>query len=143
MRSSTAGAKAATTAVATVASNVANARNASRVEDAAVKAADQARRNDGMPRQSGDELYRPVRADNVMVAAGGVRAVVREYSPPHVVEFDPGNPAADADGTVARPNVDLADQMVRLRQARHMYNANLKTIKTADDMMGYLLDRRA
>lgn len=143
MRPAITGLKAATTAVGTVASNVVNARNSGRVEEAPVSAVDRSRRNDGMPRQAEDQLYRPVRADNVAVAGGGVRAVVREHNPPHVVEFDPGDPNADADGVVARPNVDLADQMVRLRQARHMYDANLKTIKTADDMMGYLIDRRA
>lgn len=134
--------KAATTSVAAVASNVVNMRNSGRLENAQVDALDRSRHISGQPPPP-DDLYRPVRADNVTLAGGGVRAVMHQTDPPHVAEFDPGDPNADADGVVARPKVDVADEMVRLRQARDSYSANLKVLQTADEMAGYLLDRRA
>jgi flagellar basal-body rod protein FlgC len=142
MRPSISALKAASTSLSASASNIANARNGGRLADAEVTPMTRARQTAGRQDRVPEDLYRPVRADNVAVAGGGVRAVVREHDPPHVAEHDPGDPKADEDGLVARPNVDLADEFVRMRQARDSYMANLKVVKTTDEMAGYLVDRR-
>ena len=80
---------------------------------------------------------------DVTVAGGGVRAVVQQTDPPHVAEYDPSDPNADENGMVARPNVNLDTELVNMQQAQTMYSANLKVIRTADDMMGALLDSEA
>lgn len=135
------GLKAATTSVAVSASNIVNMRDTGNLANAQVSAADRARLNTAPPQPS-EDLYRPFRADNVTIAGGGVRAVVQQTDPPHVAEYDPADPQADADGVVARPNVDLASELVNMTQAKTMFRANLKVIRTADDMMGALLDSK-
>jgi hypothetical protein len=54
--------------------------------------------------------------------------------------FDPGSPFADANGLVAAPNVDTAQELVNASVARVSYDANLKVIETARHMQGYLLN---
>ena len=135
------GLKAATTSVGVSASNIVNMRDSGNLASAQVSAADRVRLN-AAPPQPSEDLYRPLRADNIAVAGGGVRAVVQEIDPPHVAEYDPADPSANEDGVVARPNVDLANELVNMTQAKTMFRANLKVIRTADDMMGALLDSK-
>jgi flagellar basal-body rod protein FlgC len=142
MRPAITGLKAATTALAASASNVVNMRDSGNLASAQVSAVERARRAENQYKPQ-EDLYRPVRTDNVTVAGGGVRAVVRETDPPHVAEYDPGDPKADEDGLVARPNVDLAGELVTMQQAKTMFSANLKVIRTADEMTGMLLDSKA
>ena len=141
MRPSITGLKAAATSLAVSASNIVNMRDSGNLANAQVSAADRVRQNAGQPNPT-EDLYRPLRTDNVTIAGGGVRAVVQQTDPPHVAEYDPSDPNADEDGLVARPNVDLATELVSMRQAKTMYSANLKVIRTADDMMGALLDSK-
>ena len=141
MRPAITGLKAATTSLAVSASNIVNMRDSGNLANAQVSAADRVRQNAGQPKPT-EDLYRPLRTDNVTIASGGVRAVVQQTDPPHVAEYDPSDPNADEDGLVARPNVDLAAELVSMRQAKTMYSANLKVIRTADDMMGALLDSK-
>lgn len=54
--------------------------------------------------------------------------------------FDPADPAADAEGRVARPNVDLAREMLNLGVAQRAYEASLRVIETEDELAGALLD---
>jgi len=37
-------------------------------------------------------------------------------------------------------NVQLEEEIINLITTRHAYNANLKTIKTEDEMMGAIFD---
>ena len=141
MRPAITGLKAAATSLAVSASNIVNMRDSGNLANAQVSAADRVRQNAGQPKPT-EDLYRPLRTDNVTIAGGGVRAVVQQTDPPHVAEYDPSDPNADEDGLVARPNVDLAAELVSMRQAKTMYSANLKVIRTADDMMGALLDSK-
>lgn len=50
-----------------------------------------------------------------------------------LVVSDPGNPLADANGMVRRPDIDLGDQMTQLIQAQRGYQANLAVIQRATD----------
>ncbi len=49
------------------------------------------------------------------------------------VTYEPGNPLADANGNVRRPDVDLGDQMTQLIQAQRGYQANLSVIQRATE----------
>lgn len=142
MRPAITGLKAATTSVAAAASNIVNMRDSGNLASAQVSAVERVRQTENQYKPQ-DNLYRPVRVDNVAIASGGVRAVVEETKPPHVAEYDPSDPNADVNGMVARPNVNLGSELVNMQQAKTMFSANLKVIRTADDMMGALLDSKA
>ena len=51
-----------------------------------------------------------------------------------ILVSDPGNPMADKNGQVKRPDVDLGDQMVQMMMAQRSYEANLAVIDRARDM---------
>ncbi len=57
-----------------------------------------------------------------------------------VTEYDPGNPAADADGIVKLPNVNMLIEMADMREANRSYEANLQSIKQARDMISSTID---
>lgn len=49
--------------------------------------------------------------------------------------FDPGNPAADADGYIKTPNVNTLIETMDMRQALRAYEANLNVIDASKQMM--------
>ena len=49
-------------------------------------------------------------------------------------------PAADDDGLVARPNVDIESELVGVMRARRAYQMSLKVIEAEDEMMGNLVN---
>lgn len=59
---------------------------------------------------------------------------------PYRVEYDPGNPAADADGNVKLPNVNPLIEMADMREASRSYEANLQMIKQARNMITMTID---
>ncbi len=50
-------------------------------------------------------------------------------------KYDPGHPAADANGYVKMPNVNPFVEMMDMRQAQRSYEANLTMIETAKSML--------
>lgn len=54
--------------------------------------------------------------------------------------FDPGHPAADADGYVLLPNVNPLIEMSDMRQALRAYEANLRVIETSKMMVQRTID---
>lgn len=117
------------------ASNIANAQDSIRTKDARTAASPSVPPTTGAP-----SVYAPVRVHQGSVAGGGVRTDLVEISPPHTLVYSPDDRLADADGYVARPNVDYATEFVNVRQAEDAYKANLKVIETEDRMIGALLD---
>jgi flagellar basal-body rod protein FlgC len=87
--------------------------------------------------------YVPLRVDQVETAGGGTAANVSPVSPSHVPAYDPNAPYADANGMVATPNVDLADEIVQQMVARYTFAANAGVMRTNADMMKSLLDIKA
>jgi flagellar basal-body rod protein FlgC len=76
-----------------------------------------------------------------LLGAAGVRVKgVSSDSSPFQVEHDPGNPAADADGNVKLPNVNMLIEMADMREANRSYEANLQMIKQARSMTTMMLD---
>jgi flagellar basal-body rod protein FlgC len=55
-------------------------------------------------------------------------------------EHDPGNPAADSDGMVKFPNVNILLEMADLREANRSYEANLQVVKETRDLFSMTLD---
>jgi len=55
-------------------------------------------------------------------------------------KFDPGHPAADADGYVLTPNVNGIIEMSDMREAQRTYEANLNVIKSSKSMISQAID---
>jgi flagellar basal-body rod protein FlgC len=87
-----------------------------------------------------NQPYLAQQVDQVTLSAGGVLALQSTSAVPTQTIFSPGDPAANADGTVVAPNVDLADEMVGIIVARHGFEANLDTIKVQDRITQSLLN---
>jgi flagellar basal-body rod protein FlgC len=77
--------------------------------------------------------------ENVLDRASGAELLkVRQIGldpTPYRVEQDPGNPAADANGFVKLPNVDVLVELADLREANRSYEANLQVAKQSSDLM--------
>ena len=84
--------------------------------------------------------YVPKQVQQVTVAGGGVRAEARPVTPPSVEVYVPGSPDADAEGVVALPNVNLAEELVTQLQAQRAYEANAAALRTQDALTDSLLD---
>ncbi|KAB2873637.1 MAG: flagellar basal body rod protein FlgC [Bauldia sp.] len=80
------------------------------------------------------ELDRLTGAARVTVKHTGVDTT------PFLIEHDPGNPAADADGNVKLPNVNVLIEMADMREANRSYEANLQMVKQARSMTTMTLD---
>lgn len=55
-------------------------------------------------------------------------------------EYDPGNPAADTNGVVKYPNVNILVEMADMREANRSYEANLQSIRQARDLINSTID---
>ncbi|HHS82321.1 MAG TPA: flagellar basal body rod protein FlgC [Devosia sp.] len=54
--------------------------------------------------------------------------------------YEPGHPAADAQGFVKYPNVDPLIELADMREAQRTYEANLNVIRSSRTMYGQTLD---
>ena len=63
-----------------------------------------------------------------------VKAIGTDQTP-FKLERDPGNPAADANGMVKMPNVDVLIELADMREANRSYEANLQVAKQSADML--------
>lgn len=61
-------------------------------------------------------------------------------SSPYPIEHDPGHPAADANGYVKLPNVNVLVEMADMREASRTYEANLQVIRQAREMISMTID---
>lgn len=57
-----------------------------------------------------------------------------------VNEYDPGNPAADTNGMVKMPNVNILIEMADMREANRSYDANLQVIRQTRDLVSSTID---
>lgn len=93
--------------------------------------------------EGGDPYRRqvPVFQTREIDGATGVElARVREDDGDFRLDYEPGHPAADADGYVRRPNVDTLIEAMDMREAQRAYEANLNVIETARAMELRTLD---
>jgi len=68
----------------------------------------------------------------------GVTRISESQAPDRLV-FDPKNPAADAQGYVHMPNVDVVAENVNMISASRSYQANVEVINAAKSMMARTL----
>lgn len=93
----------------------------------------------GMPYQRQTVSFKNVldRASGIEVVEIGDIGVDRA---PFGRQFDPGHPAADANGYVLLPNVKPLIEMVDLRQAQRSYEANLRVVDVTRTMVSRTID---
>jgi flagellar basal-body rod protein FlgC len=102
-----------------VASNLANA-------DSVVGA-------DGQPYRAKQVVFK---ATSVEGGGIGVRVTqVVDSAAPLRMMYDPKNPAADAQGYVAMPNVNVVDEMVNMISASRSYQNNVEVMNTAKSLL--------
>ena len=56
------------------------------------------------------------------------------------MRYDPGHPAADANGYVKLPNVKTMVEMMDIREAQRSYEANISAIEAAKNMLSRAVD---
>ncbi len=89
----------------------------------------------------------PYRAKQVVfqamaVEGGGVGVRVKqvvESAAPLRMMYDPKNPAADGQGYVAMPNVNVVDEMVNMISASRSYQNNVEVMNTAKTLLQKML----
>jgi flagellar basal-body rod protein FlgC len=54
--------------------------------------------------------------------------------------YEPGHPAADADGYVKYPNINTLVEAMDMREAQRTYEANLNIVSSSRTMLGRTLD---
>ncbi len=75
--------------------------------------------------------------------SGATLVKVAEYGldqSPFKVERDPGNPAADKNGYVKMPNVNLLTEMADMREANRIYQANLQIFRRSRELVSMTID---
>jgi len=76
-------------------------------------------------------------------ATGTALVKVADYGidrSPFRIEQDPGNPAADKNGYVKMPNVNLMIEMADMREANRAYQANLQVYRQARELVSMTID---
>lgn len=139
--------------MATLSSAIAASRSALTAERVRIEAAvsnlanaDSTRGPDGQPYRRRDVVLEAQPAEAFDAAFGrasaaGVRvAAVVEDKAPFQRRYEPSHPDADAEGFVAVPNVDEAEEMVNMLGAARAYQANLAAITLIRDLIQRALD---
>ena len=90
-----------------------------------------------------NDPYRPQRVVQSSQSSGGVRTDVVEVSNPTIRVYDPASPVAAEDGTVELPNVSLEEEVMQQQLATYTFKANLKVLKTQQELDEALLDTKA
>jgi flagellar basal-body rod protein FlgC len=94
----------------------------------------------------GSDPYRrkTITFDNELDEASGVNLVtVRDIGTDpsaFITSQDPGNPAADSNGVVKLPNVNMITEMSDMREANRSYEADLQVMKQSRDLMSMTID---
>ena len=87
--------------------------------------------------------YQPVSVSQSPTQDGGVSASLQPVTPASLLAYDPASPYATVQGMVAQPNVDLATEIVNMKQASHDFRASLLAYKASSKMFETLLDATA
>jgi flagellar basal-body rod protein FlgC len=84
--------------------------------------------------------YSVLRVNQTDAVGGETSATVTTITPVTVSYYEPTSPFADANGLVAGPNVDLANELVQLLVARYTFAANAQVIRADAQMSASLLN---
>lgn len=99
--------------------------------------ADSVAGSDGQPYRAKQVVFKamPVEGGGI-----GVRVTqVVDSAAPLRMQYDPANPAANEQGYVALPNVNVVEEMVNMISASRAYQANAEVMNTAKTLMGKTL----
>lgn len=103
-----------------VASNLANA-------DSTVSA-------DGQPYRAKQVVFAATPLEGSGALGVRVTGVVQDQAPPRML-YDPDNAAANEQGYVTMPNVNVVDEMVNMISASRAYQTNVEMMNTAKTLM--------
>jgi flagellar basal-body rod protein FlgC len=67
-------------------------------------------------------------------------AGIERHRTPYRIEHNPSHPAADANGYVKLPNVDIVSEVADMQEANRSYEANLQVIKQARELIAMTID---
>ena len=81
-----------------------------------------------------NQLDRKLGVETVEIARTGTDPT------PFAQRFEPGHPAADADGYVLAPNVNSLLEMMDMREAQRSFEANLNALSLARTMIQRTID---
>lgn len=93
---------------------------------------------DGQPYRAKQVVFKvnPLGGEMLVSPIGGVKVEgVVESQAPMRRQYDPKNPAADADGYITLPNVDVVAETVNMISASRSYQANIEVVNTAKSML--------
>lgn len=65
---------------------------------------------------------------------------IERHRTPYRIEHNPSHPAADANGYVKLPNVDVMSEVADMHEANRSYEANLQVIKQARELIAMTID---
>lgn len=109
-----------------IAENIANADSTAKTPDADPYKRKVISFEDELDKASGVDV---VKVSGVSQVQGGFGRI-----------YEPGNPAADANGYVKMPNVNTITEMMDMREAQRSYDANLNVIDAAKSMLSRTID---
>lgn len=103
---------------------------------------------EGGPYKAKSVIFGARPLNNFQEALDSTSASLRKVEVVEVVEdnapfkevYDPSHPDADANGIVKMPNVNVAEQMVDMMEARRGYEANVSALDAAKSMAMRALD---
>ncbi len=101
---------------------------------------------DSVSTEPGGEPYRRqvVSFENYVDEANGAQKVrvnkIIDDNSPFEKKYEPNHPGADKDGYVLLPNVNPLIEMMDMKEAQRVYDANLNMLKTAREMNSSVLD---
>ena len=114
----------------TTASNLANAESAAGPDGQVYRAKQVVFQTEPMAGRDGLSS-----GPNAAASAGvSVSRIVEDTSAPRRT-YEPKHPAADADGYVNMPNVNVVDEMVNMISASRSYQTNVEVMNTAKTLM--------
>lgn len=73
---------------------------------------------------------------NLLVTMDGIRPDMSDFG----VRFEPGHPAADADGYIQTPNVNSLVELMDLREAQRGFEANMNVVEVSRAMLMRTID---
>ncbi|MCL2672823.1 MAG: flagellar basal body rod protein FlgC [Alphaproteobacteria bacterium] len=93
----------------------------------------------GAPYQRQLIVFRDVMDRNIGGRVVQANRVIKDQAP-FGRRFEPSSPAADENGYVLTPNVNMLIEMMDMRQAQRAYEANLAVMNLSKDMTMRILD---
>ena len=87
-----------------------------------------------------DHQLRRASRPRARASSWSTSAATAPTATPFELRYQPGHPAADAEGYVKYPNVNPLIELIDMREAQRSYEANLNALQLARSMIGRTLD---